>query len=73
MADPVFLVVGLGNPGSKYEATRHNVGFRAVEVLASRLGVKLDTKRFNAKLGRTRIDGGTLWLSKPQTWMNKSG
>ncbi len=67
------LVVGLGNPGARYERTRHNVGFDVVAVLAERHGVGLRDKRFKAKLGRGRIADESVILACPQTWMNLSG
>jgi peptidyl-tRNA hydrolase, PTH1 family len=69
-----WLVVGLGNPGSRYAATRHNIGARVVERLADRLGVRLRKVRFlpleAAEVGH---DGVRLWLVRPQTFMNVSG
>ena len=67
------LVVGLGNPGSRYERTRHNVGFGVVERLAERHGVAVKDKRFNARIGRGQIVGEQVLLARPQTWMNLSG
>jgi peptidyl-tRNA hydrolase, PTH1 family len=69
----VKLVVGLGNPGSRYERTRHNVGFGVVERLAERHGVAVKDKRFNARIGRGQIVGEQVLLARPQTWMNLSG
>lgn len=67
------LVVGLGNPGRKYEATRHNAGFWWVERLAQGAGVELrDSARYNARIGRLPQDPGT-WLLLPGTYMNESG
>lgn len=67
------LVVGLGNPGTRYERTRHNAGFEAVRLLARRHGIELRDKRFKARLGRGRIGDETVILALPQTWMNRSG
>jgi PTH1 family peptidyl-tRNA hydrolase len=67
------LVVGLGNPGSQYEATRHNIGFWAVDALARRLGVSIDRDKFRALAGQARVGDETVWLLKPQTFMNLSG
>ena len=69
----MWLIVGLGNPGSKYENTRHNIGFMVVDRLAQRAGVKLTTKKFNAQFGSHVLGGSKLLLSKPQTYMNCSG
>jgi PTH1 family peptidyl-tRNA hydrolase len=69
-----WLVVGLGNPGEHYAATRHNIGARVVERLAERLGARLRKVRFlpleAAEVGH---DGARLWLVRPQTFMNVSG
>ncbi|MBP5155196.1 MAG: aminoacyl-tRNA hydrolase [Clostridia bacterium] len=68
-----FLAVGLGNPGSPYAATRHNVGFMAVDSLAAKLGVKIDRVRHNALTAKCEINGRKGMLLKPQTFMNNSG
>lgn len=68
-----YLVVGLGNPGSQYEATRHNVGFRAVDALAKEAGVKIDRAKFQALTAQATVDGVRVLLMKPQTYMNLSG
>lgn len=68
------LVVGLGNPGREYEATRHNAGFWLVEELARRHGGKFRMEpRFPAEMARVRIADQELWLVKPQDFMNNSG
>ncbi len=67
------LVVGLGNPGSRYERTRHNVGFDVLGRLADRHGVSMRDKRFKAKLGKGHMAGESVILACPQTWMNLSG
>jgi len=68
------LVVGLGNPGSEYEATRHNVGFRVVERLAARCGIALRReKRLRGRIGVGRVAGVEAALLEPETWMNRSG
>lgn len=70
------IIIGLGNPGSKYENTRHNVGFLAVDYLSERLGVHIFTKtfsKFNAIITEARINGNKLLLVKPLTYMNLSG
>ena len=68
------LIVGLGNPGTEYEATRHNVGFWWVEAIARDLKVHLQPDRaYHGLVARTQLDGQTLWLLEPQTFMNLSG
>ena len=68
-----WLIVGLGNPGSKYERTRHNCGFRAVDMLAKDLGCKIDKGKFQGLYGQVEYNGKKLYLLKPQTYMNASG
>lgn len=68
-----WLIVGLGNPGDNYARTRHNVGFRAVDRLAERLGTRLDRAKFRGLYGQTLWQGQKLILLKPQTFMNASG
>jgi len=69
------LVLGLGNPGAEYAATRHNVGFRVVEELARRRVLALDRLQCNARVAREAAEGGalSLLLAQPQTYMNRSG
>ena len=68
-----WLLVGLGNPGDHYAKTRHNVGFRAIDALAKRLGVKVDRAKFRGLYGQAVFEGQKLILLKPQTFMNNSG
>ncbi len=68
-----WLIVGLGNPGSQYDATRHNVGFRSMDLLAKSLGVKIDRSRFRALTATCDLGGSKVLLMKPQTYMNASG
>ena len=68
-----WLIVGLGNPGREYEKTRHNVGFRAVELLAKDAGVKIDRSKFRALTRQTTVAGQKVLLLQPQTYMNNSG
>ncbi len=71
---PLTLVVGLGNPGPKYDATRHNVGFMVVDELAATYGIRLEPKsRFDALVGRGNIEGSPTVLAKPLSYMNRSG
>lgn len=68
------LIVGLGNPGPKYDQTRHNIGFMLVDRLAQRWQISLTAnKRFQAEVGEGRWRGERVWLLKPQTFMNLSG
>lgn len=69
----MYLIVGLGNPGKKYENTRHNMGFIAVDLLAEKYGIKVDKIKFKALVGEGRIAGQKVLLVKPQTYMNLSG
>ena len=68
-----WLIVGLGNPGKEYEKTRHNCGFRALDVIANALGCKVDRLKFQGLYGQTSYNGKKLFLLKPQTYMNLSG
>lgn len=71
---PVRLIVGLGNPGSKYEQTRHNAGFWFVDALAQRFGGSFrQENKFSAECARITISSCDVWLIKPQTFMNRSG
>ena len=66
-------IVGLGNPGSEYESTRHNVGFRVIDRLASLLVVSVNREKFRALYGEAKVAGEKVFLVKPQTYMNLSG
>ena len=68
-----WLIVGLGNPGKEYERTRHNAGFRAIDVLADSLGCKIDKGKFQGLYGQCNYNGIKLYLLKPLTYMNLSG
>ena len=68
-----WLIVGLGNPGREYERTRHNTGFRAIDLLAQTLGCKIDKAKFQGLYGQTVYNWTKLFLLKPQTYMNLSG
>ena len=67
------LIIGLGNPGKRYESTRHNVGFMCVDQMAKRWGIKLSDRRKHVSLGRGCVDGVDVVLAKPRTSMNNSG
>ena len=68
-----WLIVGLGNPGKEYEITRHNCGFRAIDLLAKTLGCKIDKAKFQGLYGQVTYQGRKLFLLKPMTYMNLSG
>ncbi len=68
-----YLIAGLGNPDKKYDETRHNAGFKAIDKLASRLGVSISEKKFKSLSGSLISGGKKLILIKPQTYMNLSG
>lgn len=72
-ANESWLIVGLGNPGKEYERTRHNAGFRALDLLASKLGCKVDKSKFQGLYGQANYGGKKLLLLKPMTYMNLSG
>lgn len=67
------LIVGLGNPGSRYAVTRHNIGFRVVEAFAAKFRIAFDGHEKDAFTGIGRVAGGTVMVAKPQTYMNLSG
>ena len=67
------LIVGLGNPGKEYEASRHNVGFLVVNSLARTHGISLQERKYKSRWGRGQIDGHPVVLAKPRTYMNLSG
>ena len=67
------LIVGLGNPGSKYKGTRHNVGFEVIDELARRRALMFETSPGNAVMARERGPGAQVILAKPLTFMNLSG
>ena len=69
----MFIIAGLGNPGAKYEGTRHNVGFSVIDALAKEYGISVDKKQFKGLTGRGIIGGQQVLLLKPLTYMNLSG
>lgn len=69
----MFVVIGLGNPGKKYQWTRHNVGFDTIECLAERNNTKISKIKFKSVYAETRIGKEKVLLVKPQTYMNNSG
>ena len=68
-----WLIVGLGNPGREYEKSRHNAGFRALDILAEKLGCKVDKLKYQGLYCQTTYNGKKVFLLKPQTLMNLSG
>ena len=68
-----WLIVFLGNPGVKYEGTRHNAGFMAADAMAKRRGIAINRLRFKALTAQCAIAGENVLLMKPQTYMNLSG
>ncbi|MEG0250392.1 MAG: aminoacyl-tRNA hydrolase [Peptostreptococcus sp.] len=69
----MYIIVGLGNPGKKFEHTRHNAGFDAIDRLADKHGIKIDKLKHKALIGEGRIGSEKVILVKPQTYMNLSG
>ncbi len=69
----MFLIVGLGNPGSEYEWSRHNLGFMLIDKLASEAQVAVGRRECSALVGKTELEGTIVKLVKPQTYMNLSG
>ena len=70
---PMFTIIGLGNPGQKYEGTRHNVGFDVIDALAKKHGIKVKSLKFRSLMGKGSIYGNKVFLAKPLTYMNLSG
>jgi PTH1 family peptidyl-tRNA hydrolase len=73
MADERLLIAGLGNPGSKYDRTRHNAGFLAVDHFAADVGALIGAEKMQGLHGIVRMAGKQIILLKPQTFMNRSG
>ena len=71
---PVSVIIaGLGNPGTQYEKTRHNIGFIAIDYIAEKLGVRIDRAKFHALVAEAKVGNVRVLLMKPQTFMNNSG
>ncbi len=68
-----YLIVGLGNPGSEYEKTRHNIGFVALDYFADVIGASLSNKKWQGIYCKKQWQGERLFLLKPETYMNRSG
>lgn len=69
----MYIIVGLGNPGRKYENTKHNLGFITLDLLAEKHGIKINKIKFKALVGEGTVSGQKVLLVKPQTYMNLSG
>ncbi len=69
----MYIIAGLGNPGKKYENTRHNMGFIACDLLAEKYDIRVNKLKFKALTGEGRIAGQKVLILKPQTYMNLSG
>jgi len=69
----VKVIIGLGNPGKKYEDTRHNAGFMAIDKISDKWNIPVQQHKFRAIVGEGRIEGEKVLLVKPQTYMNLSG
>ena len=69
----IKLIIGLGNPGSQYTNTRHNIGFRIIDRLAERLGTSLSKEKFKGHITEVQVNRQKVLLLKPMTFMNKSG
>lgn len=68
-----YVIIGLGNPGKDYEKTRHNMGYRAIDVLSYDAGIEIKRKKFHSLIGQGKIAGKKVVLVKPETYMNRSG
>lgn len=73
MSDDTLLIVGLGNPGAEYASTRHNSGFRLIDRFCESVGASMTQTKFQGIFGTTRLNGRSILLLKPQTFMNLSG
>lgn len=69
----MYIIAGLGNPGAKYENTRHNMGFRVLDMLAEEYNIDIKENKHKGLIGKGTIDGNKVVLVKPQTFMNLSG
>jgi len=67
------MIVGLGNPGPEYKDTRHNSGFKVLDLLSRELGIRLENRRFQSRNTRTKLEGKDIILLCPMTYMNLSG
>lgn len=69
----MYIIAGLGNPGQKYENTRHNMGFKTIDCLSEEFGISVNRAKFKGLIGEGRIGNEKVILLKPQTYMNLSG
>lgn len=69
----MYIIVGLGNPGKRYENTRHNVGFNVIDILANEYGISVTKMKHKALIGEGRVGTEKIVLVKPVTYMNLSG
>lgn len=72
-AADTYVIIGLGNPGKEYERTRHNMGYRAIDVLSYDENIEIKRKKFHSLIGQGKIAGKKAVLVKPETYMNRSG
>lgn len=73
MSNVDYILVGLGNPGKEYEKTRHNIGFIALDFVAEKLGIEINSQKFKSLYAFGTFEGKKVILLKPQTFMNLSG
>ena len=72
-AKDTYVIVGLGNPGKEYADTRHNMGYKAIDVLSSDENIEIRRNKFHSVIGQGRVAGKKVILVKPETYMNRSG
>ena len=72
-AENTYVIIGLGNPGKEYENTRHNMGYKAIDVLSYDENIEIRKKKFHSLIGQGKIAGKKVVLVKPETYMNRSG
>ena len=69
----MYIIAGLGNPGTQYMGTRHNAGFSVIDALADQYNISVDTQKHKGMIGKGMIEGEKVILVKPMTYMNLSG
>ena len=69
----MYIIAGLGNPGTQYAGTRHNAGFSCIDELADKYNISVDTARHKGLIGKGIVEGEKVLLVKPMTYMNNSG